>query len=469
MDSAAVPDTVITHQAWLALGVTLLVTFFVVVDVSAVTVAFPSMQREFDVSRSTLSWVISGYNIVVGALLLVSGRMADSIGRRKVFLPGVALFGLASLAAGLANGPEWLIAARLAQGVGGAIILATSFAVMLPEFPPARRSTAIGLAGATGSLGAVAGPAFGALLIDLFTWRAIFMVNVPLCILVVFLGPRLLRESSDPQATGKIDLAGVVIGTAGVSLLMGSIVQSESWGLSDLRVIAMFLVGATLIPMLIHRSRNHPEPLINLDLFRYRSFASTNIGVTFYGLAFTSGFLVNSLFLQDFWDQPIRTAGLALMPAPLLAAIVSPITGLLADRIGHRWLLSVGSLLCGSGFVAQALILNDTPQVFSQFVPIGLIVGVGIGLTVATWSSAALSDVPPARFGVAGATYNTIRQAAYAFGISVVITLIATGVDEFDISGYRWAWWWVAACYFLSALAVALTFPAGSSSDRAEA
>ena len=149
MTDAPPTDTEITREAWLALGVTVLVTFLVVIDISAVNVAFPSIQDELDVPRAELSWVISGYNIVVGALLLVSGRYADSIGRRKVFLPGVAIFAIGSLASGLATGPGLLIAARLVQGVGGAIVAATSFAVMLPDFPPARRSTAIGLAGAT--------------------------------------------------------------------------------------------------------------------------------------------------------------------------------------------------------------------------------------------------------------------------------------------------------------------------------
>ncbi len=469
MTEAPPVDTEITREAWLALGVTVLVTFLVVIDISAVNVAFPSIQNEFDVPRAELSWVISGYNIVVGALLLVSGRYADSIGRRKVFLPGVAIFAIGSLASGLATGPGMLIAARLLQGVGGAITAATSFAVMLPDFPPARRSTAIGLAGATGSLGAVAGPAIGSVLIDLFNWRAIFLINVPLCLLVLFIGPKFLRESRDPDATGKVDLLGVVIGTAGVALLMGSIIESETWGITDTRVIVMFVAGLVLLPILIQRSKGHPEPLINLDLFQYRSFRSTTLGVTFYGFAFTAGFLVNSLFIQDLWGQSIRSTGLALMPSPLLAAVVSPITGSLADRFGHKWMLTAGSLLCGIGYVTYPLVLSETPELFSRYVPLSLLAGIGIGLTVATWSSAGLSDIPPSRFGVAGATYNTVRQAAYALGVSVVITLVATGVDEFDISGYRWAWWWVAGCYFASATAVLLTFPSGSSTDRAAA
>ena len=463
--AATAPVTEVTREAWLALGVSTLVTFLVVIDISAVNVAFPSIRDDFDVSDSGLSWVVSGYNIAVGALLLVSGRLADSIGRRKVFLPGVFLFGLGSLLCASAPSAALLIAARLVQGVGGAVVSAAGFAVMLPGFPPSRRSTAIGVAGAMGALGSVVGPAVGSFLIDAFSWRAIFFINVPLCLLVLVLGPRLLAESKDPDATGRIDLVGVAIGTAAVAFVMFAIVQSESWGLGDTRVIGIALVGLALMPTLIQRSRSHPEPLINLSLFRFASFRSATIGTAFYGLAFTSGFLTNSLALQDAWDQPIRTVGLALVPAPAFGAVVSIFTGRQADRIGHRWLLGAGCLICSLGYLLYATVLGDDPQVFSRFVPIGLLIGAGIGLTVATWSSAGLSDIPQANFGVASATYNTLRQAAYGMGIAVVITLIARNSGT-DIASFRAAWLWSAVCYLLSGIAVMLTFPAGSSHDR---
>ncbi|NNE72654.1 MAG: DHA2 family efflux MFS transporter permease subunit [Acidimicrobiales bacterium] len=462
----AAPVTTVRREAWVALFVSTMVTFLVVIDISAVNVAFPSIREDLEVSEAQLSWVISGYNITVGALLLMAGRLADSWGRRKVYLPGVAGFMVGSLLCGLAPSVELLIAARVVQAIGGAIVAAAGFAVVLPDFPPAKRSTAIGFAGAAGGLGAVTGPALGSILIDAFNWRAIFFLNVPICLLVLVLGPRLLRESSDPDATGRIDYIGVVIGTLAVGLLMFSIVQSEAWGISDARVIGLFIVGALLFPALVARSRRHPEPLIDLSLFQFQSFRSTNVGVTLYGFAFTAGFLVNSLVLQDLWGQSIRVTGAALVLPPVVAAIISPISGSVADRIGHRWVLGLGSTLCGIGYLAYALILDEAPHVFDRFVPIGLIAGAGVGLTVATWSSAGISDIPPPKFGVAGATLNTTRQAAYALGISVCITLIASGASKLDFAGYQRAWFWVAGCYFLSALAIVIMFPAGSSHDR---
>ncbi|MCP3853231.1 MAG: MFS transporter [Actinomycetia bacterium] len=460
------PETHVERHAWLALGVATLVTFLIVVDISAVNVAFPTMTEDLDATRSELSWVVSGYNITVGALLLSAGRFADSHGRRRVFLPGVAIFALGSALSGLAPTAGFLIAARVLQALGGAITMAASMAVVLPDFPPARRSTAIGFMGATGGLGAVAGPMLGSLLIDLFSWRAIFLINVPISVLILVLAPRLLRESSDPNATGNIDLIGVLIGTASVALVMFGIVQSEDWGISDLRVWVLVATGLALFPILIRRSRTHPEPLVNLDLFRFRSFASTNLSVVFYGLAFTSGFLVNSLLLQDLWGQSVRATGLALAPSPIISALVSPVSGSIADRFGHRWVLGIGSLCLASSYLAYAVFLGETPEVWSRFVPFSLLGGVGVGLTVATWTSAGLSDVPPANFGVAGATFNTVRQMTYALGISVAITLVATS-DVLDISGYRLAWIWNTVCYATCAAVVMVTFPSGSSHDRA--
>ena len=455
----------IPREAWLALVIATLVFFLVVVDVSAVNVAFPSIGREFNVHESTLGWILSGYNITVAALLMLSGRLADSLGRKKLFIPGVAIFGFGSLLCGLAPSTGFLIAARVVQAVGGAIVSPTAIAVVLPEFPVAKRSMAIGITGATAGLGGVFGPAVGSLIIDLWSWRGIFWINVPLCLLVLALSPRLLRESKNPAATGKIDLLGVVIGTTAVFLMMFAIVQSETRGIADGQVIAMFVIGLVLVPVLIRRSARHPEPLIELSLFRKRSFSSTNAGLAFYSMAFTSGFLVNSLVLQDLWGQSITTTGKALVFSAGASAVLSPIAGRMADRIGHRWILMVGSMCCGTAFLLFQIFLDAEPHVFDRYVPISLLLGFGVGTSISTWSSAGLSDVDPAQFGTANASIRTTQQVFYALGISVVITMLAS---HSGLTGFRWAWWWVSGMYFTSAAIIALTFPAGTSAGRGQ-
>ncbi|MEZ5375784.1 MAG: MFS transporter [Acidimicrobiales bacterium] len=467
MTTAAAPNATdhIPREAWLALIIATLVFFLVVVDVSAVNVAFPSIGRDFEVDETTLGWILSGYNITVAALLMVSGRLADSLGRKKMFMPGVAIFGLGSLLCGLAPNTNVLILARVVQAIGGAIVSPTAIAVVLPEFPVAKRSMAIGITGATAGLGGVFGPAVGSLLIDVWSWRGIFFINVPLCLVVLVLSPRLLRESKNPAATGKIDLLGVAIGTAAVFLVMFAIVQSETRGIGDVRVLAMFVVGLALVPVLIRRSSRHPEPLIELNLFRKRSFSSTNAGLAFYSMAFTSGFLVNSLVLQDLWDQSITTTGKALVFSAGTSAVLSPIAGRMADRIGHRWILMAGSLCCGTAFLLFQLLLDAEPHVFDRYVPISLLLGFGVGTSISTWSSAGLSDVDPAQFGTANASIRTTQQVFYALGISVVITLLAS---RSGIGGFRLAWGWVTAMYYLSAAVIAFGFPAGTSAGRGQ-
>jgi len=466
-DDATVERELGDRNAWLALGVTTLVFFLVVIDVSAVNVAFPSIRDDFGVSEATLGWVISGYAITVAALLLVAGRYADSYGRKRLFLPGVAIFIVGSMLCAISPNAGSLIAARVVQGVGGAIILATAIAVVLPDFPANKRSTVIGFIGATGSLGAVVGPALGAVLTDVWSWRGIFWINVPLAVIVLVAGPRLLRESKNPDATGKIDLVGVPIGTVGVGLVMLAIVRSESWGILDVRVLALATGGVVLMWLLVRRSRHQSEPLLELDLFSLRSFASTNAGLAAYSIGFTSGFLVNSLLLQELWDEPLTTVGAALVPAPLLATFVSPIAGRYADRIGHRWILAGGSALCAAGYYLQLFLLDESRQVWSVFVPVSLIVGVGVGATIATWSSAGLTEVRPAQFGTANATVRTTQQVGYALGISVVVAILADVSIDPQLASFRWAWIFVGIAYSVAALVIALSFPAGSTEDRA--
>jgi EmrB/QacA subfamily drug resistance transporter len=460
----AVPRT-----AWLALFVTTLVFFLVVIDISAVNVAFPSIAADFGVSTAELSWIISGYNITVGALLLVAGRLADSLGRKRLFIPAVAVFLVGSVLCGLAPSRELLIAARVIQAVGGAVLFPTALAVVLPDFPPSKRSTAIGILGATGGLGAVFGPALGSIAIDVWSWRGVFLINVPVCLLVLAVSPRLLRESKNPAASGRIDLAGVVIGTTAIALIMFGIVESEQWGLADVRVIGLVVAGLALIPVLLRRSARHPEPLLELSLFRYRSFAASNLAVALYSLGFTSGYLANSLLLQDVWDLSITETGRALLLSPLLSAVIAPVSGRLADRVGHRWILTAGCLASGLGYLLYLLLLDERPQVWTLYVPVSALLGLGTGSTIATWSSAGMSDIAPAQFGTANATIRTAQQVFYAFGVSVVVILLASGDGSGGMQGYRWAWGFVAATYVAAALAVAVLFPSGSSRDRSGA
>ena len=237
----------VERRAWIALGVSTLAALLTVIDVSIVNVAFPSIRRDLGASEAGLSWVLSGYSISVGAFLLLAGRLADQKGRRLLFMIGVGVFVVGSFLSGMAESVTWLVSARVLQGVGGSILGPSSMSMVLPEFPPERRSMVIGIWGASAALGAAVGPSLGAILIDLASWRWIFLVNVPIGLVLLAITPRVVRETRDPDARGGYDLMGVPAGTLGIALLLLGVVEGERWGYGSGRTLATVGVGLVLV------------------------------------------------------------------------------------------------------------------------------------------------------------------------------------------------------------------------------
>ncbi len=452
----------VERRSWLALGAATAAAFMVVVDVSIVNVAFPSIQKSLDASNAALSWIVSGYSITVGSFLLLSGRLADRQGRRKMFNLGLAIFAVGSLFSGIAPQVEVLIAARVVQALGGSLITPSSLAMVLPEFPVSRRSAAIGMWGAMGALGAAFGPSIGALLINGMGWRWIFYVNLPIAALVFLATARLVRESRDEDTEGRLDVVGVPIGTLALALVMVAIVQGEGWGYGDYRIVVFAVVGVILLPFVIWRSRSHPNPLLDLSLFSYRSFSAATASFGLYALGFVPGFLMSSLLLQDLWGLTVLEAGLGLTPGPIIASALSVPIGRMADRWGHRWLLTSGVVLCGLSYVLLLAWAGETSAYFSVFLPANVILGIGVGLSIATFVSAAMSDVPPPRFAIANATTRTVQQVCFALGIAVVIALFNSAPSGDPLNGFQRAWIWVIATYAASAVVIMVAFPSGT-------
>ena len=352
--------------------------------------------------------------------------------------------------------------------MGGSLIMPSSLAMVLPEFPVSRRSAAIGMWGAMGAMGAAFGPSIGALLINGLGWRWIFYVNLPIAALVFTASLRLVRESRDEITAGRLDVVGVPIGTLAFALIMVAIVQGEVWGYGDSRVVAFAAVGVVLLPVVVLRSRHHANPLLDLDLFRYRSFWSGTASFGLYALGFVPGFLMSSLLLQDLWDLSVLEAGFGLTPGPIMASLLSIPAGRLADRLGHRWLLTSGVVLCGLSYLLLLLRAGESSAYLSVFLPANVILGIGVGLSIASFVSAAMSDIPPSRFAIANATVRTVQQVCFALGIAVAIALFNSAPDGDPLSGFQRAWVWVIATYAGSAVLFALAFPSGTASRRAQ-
>ena len=444
----------VDRAAWIALAIVSLSLYMNVVDASAVNVAFPSVAADLGTSRSTLSWMISAYTITTASLLLVAGHLADTRGRRLVFTISLGAFVLGSAIAGVANSFEVLIVGRVIQGVGTAGVMPTSLALILPMFPLQRRSTAIGIWGSMASAGAATGPTVGALLIDLSSWRAIFWINIPLGVFAIVMTLIRVPESKAENAHTGLDPFGVPIATAGVAMMMFAIVQAGDWGLGDWKTLTLAVVGLLCLPISIQRARTHPRPAIDLTLFKVRSYWPAVVVIVFFGLAFLSGFLTTTLYLQELWGYSVLKTGFALSPGPIISTVVGVYSGRLAERTGHKILVVIGTACMGASYLFLAITAQAEADYLSRYLVATLLLGFGLGLSLANITGAAMSEIGPNQFAVANATSRTVQQVAYAFGIAVMVTILGTG--DISVGEFRNGWILVVAMYFLAA-ACALT------------
>ena len=451
----------IPRRAWVVLAAIIPSVLLVVIDASIVNVAFPVIGEDLNASDGVLSWIITGYSLAVASLLLIAGRMADRLGRRKVFLVSVGFFTLGSLLCGIAPNAGWLIAFRVMQGVGGAAIFPSSLALVLPEFPYGRRSTPIGIWAATAGLGAVIGPPVGAFLIELFGW-----VNIPVGVAIVMVGLRVITESRSQSVSGRLDWLSVPVGVAGVALLLVALVQGEQWGYWDVRTLLMLSSGLLMLPILVVRSMRHPQPLLDLSLFRIRSFWASGISTVFFGMAFLAGFLANTLLLQRLWDWPVWKTGLGLMASPVISVVSSSAAGAAADRFGHRWLTFGGGALCCLSFGILYWRIDETPDYFADFFPAAILLGLGAGLSISCLTSGALSEVGSDQFSMGNATARTIQQLFYSVGVAVVVAMMSGESKGDSLSDYQGVWIWIMSTYFVAALVMAVFFPVGTASSR---
>src|SRR3954451_470617 len=323
-------------RRWKVLLVTSVAVFMGFLDVTIVNVAFPDIRASFPHSSlASLSWVLNAYNVVFAALLVPAGRVADIVGRRRMFFIGLVTFLAASAVCGAASSVEMLVAARVVQAAGGAILVPTSLGLLLPEFPLEQRATATALWGATGAVAAATGPSLGGVLVHATDWRLVFFVNIPIGPGGLIPARRLLREVK--QEGGMLpDALGVVLLTLGVAALALGIVKGPDWGWSSARVLGSLAAGLAMLALLVLRSATHRAPVLELSLFRVRSFAVAVSGTFLFSIAFYALLLCNILFLTEVWHYSILKAGFAVTPGPLMAALSAGPGGRLTDRFGAR-------------------------------------------------------------------------------------------------------------------------------------
>ncbi len=418
------------------LGATLflacLAQFMVILDVSVVNVALPAIRGGLHFSEVDLQWVVNAYTVTFAGFLLLGGRAADLLGRRRVFVGGLLLFALASLAGGIANSQAVLIAARAAQGLGGAVIAPASLSILTTTFAEGpERNRAVGIWGAMGGAGGAAGVLLGGILTDALSWRWILFINVPIGILAAVAAQRMIAESRATDRARHFDISGALAATIGLSLLVLGIVRTDVTGWGSAPTLALILGGLALLgAFLFIEGKIARSPLMPLRIFASRQLSAANLAVLAVGAASFGMWFFVSLYLQQVLGySPIR-AGLAFLPMTVCIVIGSTLASRLVQRIGVRPLLTLGLALQVAGLLLFALIHANGTYLGDVLAP-SLLVAMGIGLSFVPAAIAAVSGVAPQEAGLASGLVNTSRLFGGALGLAL-LAAIATARTHSD-------------------------------------
>ncbi len=422
------------QRKWFALGLLSAVQFMVVLDIAIVNVALPSIQVDLGFSDESLQWVVSAYALVFGGFLLLGGRAADVIGRRRVFLVGLVAFTLASLMAGLAWSETSLIAARAFQGLGAAIISPAALSILSTTFAEGReRNVALGVWGAVGGFGAAAGVLLGGILTDLLSWEWIFFVNVPVGIAAFVLTPFLLDESRDASVK-RFDIPGAVLVTGGLVALVYGITQAGQEGWLAGETIGFFVGSLALLAGFVAWERRHPEPLMRFGLLRTRTVSGANVSGLILGTAIFAMFLMLTLYMQQVLGYSAMKTGVAYLAVAGTAILWSAVAAQLVTRLGVKPVLVIGMIALTAGLVWFTQVSVNGSYV-ADLLPGFLLVGVGLGFSFVPISIAALAGVHDAEAGLASGLINTSQQIGGALGIAALSTIATSRTADAIASG----------------------------------
>jgi EmrB/QacA subfamily drug resistance transporter len=422
------------RRKWLALALLSVVQFMVVLDLAIVNVALPSIKTDLGFSQANLQWVISAYALVFGGFLLLGGRAADLLGRRRIFLIGIVVFTLASLFAGLAWSEASLISARALQGLGAAVITPAALSILSTTFTEGReRNIALGVWGAVGGLGAVAGVLLGGVLTDALSWEWIFFVNVPVGVIGFIAAPLLLRESRD-ATVNSFDALGAVLVTGGLSSLVYAITQAGQDGWLAGKTVAFFAASLATLAVFVAWERRHSEPLMRLGILRIKTISGANAAGFVMSTATLSLFLMLTLYMQQVLGYSAMQTGVAYLAIAGSAIFTSAIAAQLVTRIGVKPVLAIGmaSLTGGLGYFTQVSVGGSY---LSDLLPGFLLVAVGVGFASVPISIAALAGVQPAEAGLASGLINTSQQIGGALGIAALSTIATSRTSDSLASG----------------------------------
>ena len=422
------------HAAKRALAIAAGATFMAFLDVTVVNVAFPDLGESFaGTPIADLSWVVSAYAVVFAALLTPAGRLADVLGRRRLFVIGVAGFTVASAASAVAPSVAVLVAARAVQGAAAALMIPAALGLVLGFTPPERRVAAVGVWAASGSLAAAAGPALGGVLVDLFGWRSVFAVNLPIGLGLAIAARGALGEL--PSGSRRLpDPLGTALLVVGVGALATGLTKAGDWGWGDTATLACFGAGTVLLAASLARSGRHPAPAIETSLWESRVFAQANVVSVLFGAAMFAWMLICPLFAVRIWGYSVLEAGLAVSPGAITATVAAVAVSKLETAGARRAAAVGGALLLAADGLWMYLGLPDTSHFLTVWLPAGLISGVAMGAVMTAVSAATATSVEPERFAAATGLNMTARQLGGGLGVAAAAAILTTGAlgpDDF--------------------------------------
>ncbi len=404
-----------------------LATLMLLLDVTIVNVALPSIERDLNASFSDLQWVVDAYSLTLAAILLTAGSLSDLIGRKRVFVGGLVLFTFASLLCGLAQSPVFLNLSRGLQGIGGSGMFACGLALLASAYQGRDRGTAIGVWGATIGAAVAVGPLVGGVLTDAIGWEAIFFVNIPIGLGVIALTLRYVEESRNP-AEGKLDIPGVVTFSAALFFLVFCLIRGNDEGWGSAPITGMLIAAAVLLVAFVVIERRSSHPMLELTLFRNPSFVGASVCAFALSASQFAMFLYLTLYIQNQLDYSPLQAGLRFLPITLLSFFVAPFAGKLAERVGIRWFMGVGLMLAGVGLFAQSgLSASDG---WTALLPGFICGGIGVGMVNPALATAAVGVVEPRKAGMASGINSTFRQVGIATGVAAWGAIFQSAVND---------------------------------------
>ena len=411
------------NRKWWTLAAVAFGLFMIMLDNTVVNVALPSIQRDLGVGLSELEWIVTGYALTFAALMLTGGKLADLLGRRLIFVVGLAIFTLASLACGLADSGDALIAARIVQGVGAALMNPATLSIISATFPPHQRGTAIGIWAGVSALALAIGPLVGGLLTEHIDWSWIFFVNVPVGVVAIAASFLFIDESRDTSAEQRLDLPGLVTSGIGLFALTYGLIEANTYGWTSPRIVAAFVIAAVGLATFLVLERRQRLPMLDLSLFRSGTYAGANLVVLLVALAMFGVFFYVSLYMQNVLGYSAVQAGASFLPMTILIILLAPIAGKTSDRFGSRWLMTAGMALLG----VQLLYFSrlGVEETFWSLLPALLIGGAGMSLTMTPGAAAAIRAVPVDKSGVGSAVLNAFRQVGGSIGIALMGAIVA--------------------------------------------